>query len=71
LHAQAKAQVGNFIFARILRGENFAFDAALAKSAGAPECRPRPFNIFSAPNFSISSASLCSISTPQSLATPP
>ena len=33
LHAEAKAEVGNFIFARILRGEDFAFDAAFAESA--------------------------------------
>ena len=34
LHAQAQAEVGNFVFAGVLRGQDFAFDAAFAKPAG-------------------------------------
>ena len=43
---------------------------SMPRSPNPPGTRmpPRPFNIFSAPSFSISSASTCTISTPQSLA---
>ena len=33
LHAEAQAEVGNFVFARVLRGLDFAFDAAFAETA--------------------------------------
>ena len=34
LHAEAQAEVGHLVFARVLRRQDFAFDAAFAETAG-------------------------------------
>ena len=54
LHSEAEAEIGNFVFTRVLHGLDFAFDAALAKTAGDQDaaqsledfCRAFLFNLF-------------------------
>jgi hypothetical protein len=71
LHAQAQAEIGDFVFARVLRGLDFALDAAFAETAGHQDAAQALQDFLRAVPFRSPRNPPCTISTPQSLAMPP
>ena len=71
LHAQAEAQIRNLFLARVLARPKFFPQCRVRQNRPGPECRPGRMRILSGPDCSISSESILTISTPQSLAMPP